>query len=57
MPLPERVASLFDSPLAATRALSVFYSTDRLMSTTARAQWVEPDRGPLRADALIYQKL
>jgi adenylate kinase family enzyme len=57
MPLPERVASLLDSPLAAKRALSVFYSTDRLMSTTARAQWVEPDRGPLRADALIYQKL
>jgi hypothetical protein len=23
--------------------LSSFYSTDRLMSTTARAQWVEPD--------------
>jgi adenylate kinase family enzyme len=43
MPLADLVTRLLDSPLAAKRMLSSFYSTDRLMSTTARAHWVEPD--------------
>jgi len=45
--LPDRVAMLLDSPLAAKRMLLAFYSSERLMSTTARAQWVEPDLAPL----------
>ena len=46
-PLPVRIAALYDTPLASPRALSAFYTTERLMSTTARAVWVEPDVAPL----------
>ena len=52
----ERVALLLASPLAAKRALSAFYSTERLLSTTARAGWVEPDLGPLSAATLLGGK-
>jgi len=52
-PLPDRVAALLDSPLAAKRMLSAFYSTDRLMSTIARAQWVEPDLAPLQLSSVL----
>ena len=51
-PLPDRVAALLDSPLAVKRMLLAFYSSDLLMSTTARAQWVEPDLAPLELSAL-----
>jgi adenylate kinase family enzyme len=51
--LPDRVAMLLDSPLAAKRMLSTFYSTDRLMSMTARTQWVEPDLAPLAISAVL----
>jgi hypothetical protein len=52
-PLPDRVAALLDSPLAAKRMLSAFYSTDHLMSTIARAQWVEPDLAPLQLSSIL----
>jgi len=55
-PLPDRVATLLDSPLAAKRMLSAFYSTDRLMSTTARAQWVEPDLAPLSISTILENR-
>jgi hypothetical protein len=47
------LATLLDSPLAEKRMLSAFYSTDRLMSTTARAQWVEPDLTPLAISTIL----
>jgi hypothetical protein len=53
MPFPDRVAALLDSPLAAKRALGAFFSTERLMSTQARAEWVEPDIASLDMSALI----
>jgi hypothetical protein len=46
------VAALLESPLAAKSVLFTFYSRDRLMSTTARAAWVEPDLAPLHVSAL-----
>jgi adenylate kinase family enzyme len=46
-PLGDRVTRLLGSPLAGKRALAAFYSTPRLMSTEARAAWVEPDLAPL----------
>jgi len=49
MPLAERVARVLASPVAAKDALLAFYSRERLMSSTARAEWVEPDVAPLRA--------
>jgi adenylate kinase family enzyme len=52
-PLPDRVATLLDGPLAAKRMLLSFYSTDRLMSMTARAQWVEPDLAPLAIATIL----
>lgn len=48
MPLADRVARVLASPLAAKDVLSTFYSRARLMSATARAEWVEPDVAPLR---------
>ena len=53
LPLGDRVARFLASPLAAKRALSGFYSTERLLSTTARAGWVEPDRAPLDAATVL----
>jgi hypothetical protein len=50
-PFGARVSRLLDGPLAGKDVLFTFYSRDRLMSAEARAQWVEPDRGPLRADS------
>ena len=53
-PLPDRVAMLLDSPfLTAKRMLLSFCSTEHLMSTTARAQWVEPDLAPLALATLL----
>jgi len=53
LPLSEAVAALLESPLASKHALLTFYSRERLMSTIARAVWVEPDLGPIRADARV----
>ena len=46
--LAARVERLLAGPLAARDMLFTFYSRERLMSIDARAQWVEPDLGPLR---------
>lgn len=45
--LAARVERLLAGPLAARDMLLTFYSRERLMSIDARAQWVEPDLGPL----------
>jgi hypothetical protein len=47
MPLADRVARVLASPIADKEALLAFYSRERLMSSTARAEWVEPDLAPL----------
>ena len=47
-PLFERVKQLFTSELADKEALLRFYSRERLMSSEARATWIEPDLLPLR---------
>jgi hypothetical protein len=52
LPPSEAVATLLESPLASKHATLTFYSRERLMSTTARAVWVEPDLAPIRANAL-----
>jgi adenylate kinase family enzyme len=44
---------LLAGPLAARDVLMTFFTRDRLMSTMARAGWLEPDIGPVRlADVL-----
>jgi adenylate kinase family enzyme len=48
MPIDQRAAQLLGGPLAARDVLLTFYSRDRLMSTVARAGWVEPDLAPLQ---------
>ena len=50
LPLAARVDRLLASPLAGRDILFSFYSRERLLSTDARARWVEPDLGPLRLD-------
>lgn len=51
--LSERAAQLLESPLAGKTALFTFYSRDRLMSTTARAEWIEPDIAPIDVRAIL----
>ena len=46
--LAARVERLLAGPLAARDMLFTFYSRERLLSIDARAEWVEPDLGPLR---------
>lgn len=46
-PLAERVAGLFDSPLADKDVLLKCYGRERLMSAASRAGWTEPDLAPL----------
>ena len=50
LPLAVRVDRLLASPVAERDILFSFWSRERLMSTDARARWVEPDLGPLRLD-------
>lgn len=50
LPLAARVDRLLASPVAERDILFSFWSRERLMSTDARARWVEPDLGPLRLD-------
>jgi adenylate kinase family enzyme len=47
MPLGMRALHLLASPLAAKDVPFTFYSRERLMSTAARASWLDPDRGPV----------
>lgn len=54
--LGEVVTRLLAGPLAARDMLLRFYSRDRLMSTSARAAWLEPDLAPLDASAVLYQR-
>jgi hypothetical protein len=53
MRLEDRIDQFLDSPLAAKRALAAFYTTEHLMSTTARAEWVEPDVAPFDASTAL----
>jgi hypothetical protein len=53
MAVGTRAMQLLASPLAAKDALFTFYSRERLLSTEARAAWVEPDRGPVRAAGVL----
>jgi adenylate kinase family enzyme len=46
--LDMRAIELLAGPLAARDVLLTFYSRDRLMSTAARAGWLEPDLRPVR---------
>ena len=52
LPLAVRVERLLAGPLAARDMLFTFYSREHLMSTDARARWVEPDLAPLGLAAL-----
>jgi adenylate kinase family enzyme len=47
------VTRLLESPLAARDALLAFYSRGRLMSSQARATWVEPDIRSLQLSAVL----
>jgi adenylate kinase family enzyme len=47
MALDMRALDLLAGPLTARDVLFTFYSRDRLMSTTARLEWLEPDLAPL----------
>ena len=49
------VALLLRSPLAQKDALLRYYSEPLLMSTQARAEWVEPDLLPFRLAAVFSQ--
>jgi hypothetical protein len=53
LPLSTRVERLLASPLAGRDMLLAFYSRERLMSTDARARWIEPDLAPLRLEAVL----
>ena len=53
MSLPQRVVLLFGSELGDRQLLMRFYSTGRLMSPQARAEWVEPDVAPLGLGATL----
>lgn len=53
MPLEMRALDLLSGPLAVRDVLFTFYSHDRLMSTTARLEWLEPDRAPINLPAAM----
>jgi hypothetical protein len=48
----ERVLIAINGPLADRDVLLRFYSRDRLLSASARAEWIEPDLAPLLLSAL-----
>jgi hypothetical protein len=48
MPLEMQALDLLAGPLAVRDVLFTFYSRDRLMSMTARLEWLDPDRAPVR---------
>ena len=51
MPLDMQALDLLAGPLAARDVLFTFFSRDRLMSTTARLEWLEPDLAPINLSA------
>ena len=53
MPLEMQALDLLAGPLAVRDVLFTFYSRDRLMSTTARLEWLEPDRAPINLSDAI----
>ena len=53
VPLAHVVAQVLGGPLAAKDVLLSFYSRDRLMSTEARATWVEPDLRPVELTTVL----
>lgn len=57
IPLAMHAMQLLASPLAAKDALLTFYSRERLMSTTARAEWVEPDLAVVSAALVLDRNL
>ena len=56
-PLGDVVADALGGPLAAKDMLLAFYSRERLMSTEARAAWVEPDLAPLEWPAINVPRM
>jgi adenylate kinase family enzyme len=53
MPLDMQALDLLAGPLAARDVLFTFYSRDRLMATTARLGWVEPDRASIHLSEVM----
>jgi len=53
LPLSARVERMLGGPFAGRDMLLAFYSRERLMSTDARARWLEPDLAPLGLDAVL----
>jgi len=51
MPLELQALDLLAGPLAVRDVLFTFYSRDRLMSTNARLEWLEPDLAPINLSA------
>ena len=56
MPLDMQAIDLLAGPLAARDVLFTFYSHDRLMSTTARLEWLEPDRAPVHLSDVMNRR-
>ena len=56
MPLDMQALDLLAGPLAARDVLFTFYSHDRLMSTTARLEWLEPDRAPVHLSHVMDRR-
>ena len=56
LPLAARIVRMLTSPLADRDMLFTFYSRERLLSTEARARWVDPDLAPLRLDAVAGRR-
>ena len=54
--LSMQAIGLLGSPLASRDVLFTFYSRERLMSTAARASWVDPDRGPVNVSDVLERK-
>jgi adenylate kinase family enzyme len=56
MSLDMRAIELLAGPLAARDMLFTFYSRERLMSTTARLGWVEPDLAPVNVSDVLDRR-
>ena len=55
MAIDMRALDLLAGPLAARDVLFAFCSRDRLMSTAARLEWLEPDLAPIDLEATTYR--
>jgi adenylate kinase family enzyme len=51
-----RAVALLAGPLAARDVVLTFYSRERLMSTTARLGWIDPDLAPVRLTDVIERR-